>query len=206
MAEGVPKRRRGSARYHRVLRGLRPDRNPLRRTSDRVETCLLAGLFVAAAAGAPFAAQAASHAEYASALRAEQSQVASTYQVRAILTQPAGAATNGYTLSAFAPVQATWTSVTGIRQSGQVLAPDGSPKGSTVTVWTDAAGDLTSPPMQPSQVSYQSALAAVVAVFAVAAACLCGAVIARYVLNKRRMAAWEAGWIVSSRAWSRQRW
>jgi hypothetical protein len=206
MAKGVLKRRRGPAWYRRVLRGLWPDRNPLRRATDRVETCLLAGLFVAAAAGAPFAAQAASHVEYASALRAEHAQVAATYQVRAVLTQSAGGTINGYTVSAWAPVQATWTSVTGVRQSGQVLAPGGSPKGSTVTVWTDAAGYLTSPPMQPSQVSDQSALAAVVAVIAVVAACLAGAVIARYALNKRRMAAWEAGWIVSSRAWNRQRW
>jgi len=206
MGEGVLKRWRGPAWYRRVLRGLWPDRNPLRRTTDRVETCLLAGLFVAAAAAAPFAAQAASHAEYASALHAEQVQVASTYQVRAVLTQPAGGAINGYTVSALAPAQAAWTSVTGATQSGQVLAPDGSPKGSTVTVWTDAAGDLTSPPMQPSQVSDQSALAAVVAVVAVVLACLCGVVIARYAANKRRMAAWDADWIVSSRAWNRQRW
>jgi hypothetical protein len=206
MTEDALKRRRGSGCCRRVLRGLWPDRNPLRRTTDRVETCLLAGLFVAAAAGAPFAAQAASHAEYASALHAEQAQVASTYQVRAVLTQPADGAISGYTVSALAPVQATWTSVTGARQSGQVLAPDGSPRGSTVTIWTDAAGDLTSPPMQPSQVSDQSAFAAVVAVVAVVVACLCGAVIARYAANKYRMAAWDAGWVVSSRAWNRQRW
>jgi hypothetical protein len=37
-------------------------------------------------------------------------------------------------------------------------------------------------------------------------ACLSGAGIGRQVLNKRRMAAWEAGWIVSSRNWSRQCW
>jgi hypothetical protein len=205
MAEGGL-RRREPAWYVRVLRGWRLDRNPLRRTTDRVETCLLAALFAAAAAAAPFAAAAASHAEHASALRAEQAQIASTHRVRAVLTQPAAGALNGYTVSALAPAQATWTSVTGVRHSGQVLAPDGSPKGSTVTVWTDAVGDLTSPPMLPSQVSDQSELAAIVAVVAVAAAFLCGAGIARHVLNKRRMAAWDAGWIVSSRAWNRQRW
>ena len=48
----------------RWLHGVRPDRNPLRRTSDRVETYLLAGLFAALAAAAPFAAQSASHAEW----------------------------------------------------------------------------------------------------------------------------------------------
>ena len=73
MTEDALKRRRGSGCCRRVLRGLWPDRNPLRRTTDRVETCLLAGLFVAAAAGAPFAAQAASHAEYASGATDEAS-------------------------------------------------------------------------------------------------------------------------------------
>jgi hypothetical protein len=204
MAEGGLRRQ---GRWHRrVLRGLRLDRNPLRRATDRVETCLLAGLFVAAAAAAPFAAQAASHAAYANGLRAEQAQVASRHQVRAVLTQPAAGAINGYTLTSLVPVQATWTSVTGIRQSGQVLAPADSPKGTSVAVWTDAAGDLTSPPLRPSQVSGQSQLAAIGAVAAVVVLWLCATAVARYLLNRRRMAAWDADWIVTSRAWSRQRW
>jgi len=192
--------------YRRVLRGLRLDRNPLRRTTDRVETCLLAGLFVAAAAAAPFAAAAASHVAYANGLRAEHAQVASGHQVPAVLTQPAAGAINGYTVMSLVPVQAVWTSVTGVRQSGQVLAPADSPKGVSVTVWTDAAGGLISPPLQPSQVSEQSQLAAIGAVGAVAVGWLCATALAHYVLNKRRMAAWDADWIVTSRAWNRQRW
>jgi hypothetical protein len=198
--------RRQGRWYGRALRGLRPDRNPLRRTVDRVEACLLTALFVAAAVAAPFAAEAASHGAYASALRAEQAQVASIRQVRAVLARPAGRASDGYTVTSLVPVQATWTSVTGARQSGQVLAPAGSPKGTAVTVWTDAAGNLTSPPLQPSQVAGAAEVAAAGAVVAVVLLWLCGTVIARYVLNKRRMAAWEADWIVTSRAWNRQRW
>jgi hypothetical protein len=204
MAEGGLRRR--GRWYRRVLRGSRLDRNPLRRTTDRVETCLLAGLFVAAAAAAPFAAAAASHAAYANGLRTEHAQVASRHQVPAVLTQPATGAISGYTVTSLVPVQATWTSVTGVRRSGQVLAPADSPKGASVPVWTDAAGDLLSPPLQPSQVSEQSQLAAIGAVGAVAAGWLCATAAARYVLNRRRMAAWDADWIVTARAWNRQRW
>ncbi len=192
--------------YRRAIRGLWPDRNPLRRRSDRLETYLLAGLFVAAAAGAPFAGQAAGHAAYVRALQAEQAQQASSHQVRAVLTRSAGSAVNGYSLSTDVPVQATWTSVTGVKRTGQVLAVAGSPKGSTVTIWTDDAGNLTSPPLQPSQVTGQSDLAALGAVTGVGILYLGGTLVARRVFYKRRMAAWASDWEVTARAWNRQSW
>jgi hypothetical protein len=196
--------RRG--RWHRrVLRGLRPDRNPLRRTSDRVETYLLMALFLVAAAGAPFAALAASHAAHDAALHAEQVQMASRHQVRAVLTQPAGSGV-GYTLTSEVPVQATWTSVAGVRRAGDVIAPAGSPKGTAVTVWTDTAGDLTSPPLLNSQVAGQADMAAVCAIAGVGVLYLCEAAVLRRVLHKRRISAWDADWEVTARAWNRQSW
>ena len=191
--------------YMRGLRGLWPGRNPLRRGSDRVETCLLAGLFVVAAAGAPFAAQAASQAAHDTALRAEQAQLASRHQVRAVLTQPTGTTVNAYSLTGEVPALATWTSA-GVRHTGQIFALPGSPKGTAVTVWIDAAGNLTSPPLLPSQVTGQSEMAAIGAVTGVAVLYLCAAAVIRRVLNRRRMAAWAADWEVTARAWNRQRW
>jgi hypothetical protein len=190
----------------RVVRGRRPDRNPLRRTSDRVETYLLAGLFVAAAAGAPFAAQAASQQAYSAAHRAQQAQLASRHQVRAVLTQAAGSAASAYALSTEVPVRAAWTSVTGTKRTGQVMAESGTPKGASVTVWTDPAGNLTSPPLLPSQVAGQADMAAFGAVAGIGLLYLSGAGIARYVLYRRRMAAWDADWAVTATAWNRQRW
>src|SRR5215469_7839975 len=157
----------GGRWYVRALRGLRPDRNPLRRTSDRVQTYLLAGLFVAAAAGAPFAAQAASQAAHAAALRAQQVQLAASHQVRAVLTQTATSTVDGNVVLAEVPAQAMWTSVTGVKRSGEVVAPTGSPKGTAVTIWTLANGDLTSPPLQPSQVTGQADLASVSAIIGI---------------------------------------
>jgi len=191
--------------YVRMARGRRPDRNPLRRRSDRVETYLLAGLFVVSAAGAPFAAQAASHAAYAAALRAEQAQVAASHQVRAVLTQDAGTSFYGYTVVSYVPAQATWTSVTGVKHSGQVMAPTGSQRGTAVTVWTDAAGDLISPPLVPSQVTGRADLAATGAIAGIGLFCLCGVAVVRQILNRRRLAAWDADWEVTARTWNRQR-
>ncbi len=115
--------------YVRVLRGLRPDRNPLRRTSDRAQAYLLAALFVVAAAVAPFAAQLASHAAYAVALRAEQAKLTGTHPVRARLTEVAHSTVNVNVVAPQVPVEATWTSVTGVRRTGPVLAPPGTPAG-----------------------------------------------------------------------------
>jgi hypothetical protein len=188
------------------VRGLRPDRNPLRRTSDRVESYLLAGLLVAALAGAPFAAKAASHAAYAGALRAEQAQLATKHQTRAVLTRPAGSDDSTYTLSTAVLAQATWTSATGVRQTGDVLALAGSPKGTAVTIWTDAQGNLTSPPLQLSQVAGQADVAALGAIVAIVALYLCATGVVRYVMYRRRMAAWDADWAVTAQTWNRQRW
>ena len=200
-------RRTGKMRGHwycRLARGFLPDRNPLRRACDRVETFLLAGLFVAAVVAAPFAAQAASHAAYAGATRAQQAQQAARHQVPAVLTQAAGFTVSGY-LGYLVPVQATWTSVTGVKHAGQIMATAGSAKGSTVIVWTDAAGNLTNPPLRPSQVSGQGSMAALGAVVGVGVVYLCATVIVRSVLNRRRMAAWAADWAVTARVWNRQR-
>jgi hypothetical protein len=192
-----------------VLRGLWPDRNPLRRSTDRVQSYLLAGLFVATVAAAPFAAQTASHAAYAGALRQQQVQLATTHQVRAVLTRVALSTISESAASAASPVvpvAATWTSVTGVHRTGLVMARSGSPRGSAVTVWTDDAGDLKSPPLESSQVSGQGELAAIGAVTGLGLLCLCALIIVRHAVNRRRMAAWEAAWVVTARVWNRQRW
>jgi hypothetical protein len=193
---------------NRFMRGRRPDRNPLRRTSDRVETYLLGGLLAASIAGAPFAAQAAGHITYAALLRAEHVQRATRHQVRAELLQSSGNTTsvNGYQFDIRVPVQARWTAVTGAARTGQLMVPVGSPQGATVTVWTDSSGALVDPPLQPGQMADQADLAAAGAVTGIGILYLCEAVIIRQVLNRRRMAAWDADWALTEPMWNRQRW
>ena len=191
----------------RLVRGRRPDRNPLRRRSDRVETYLLGGLFAAGIAGAPFAAQAAGHVTYAALLRTERVQQATRHQVRAELLQQAGNTTvSGSEFDISVPVRARWTAATGAPRTGQLMAPVGSARGTTVTVWTDSSGALVNPPLQPGQVAGQADLAAAGAIAGIGILYLCEAVIIRQVLNRRRMAAWDADWALTEPMWNRQRW
>jgi hypothetical protein len=192
---------------NRFVRGRRLDRNPLRRASDRVETYLLAGTLAAGIAGAPFAAQAAGDAAHAAALRVERAQHAASHQVKATLLQPAGDTTaNGVVLDAYVPTRARWTSVTGAIRTGQLMAAVGTSKGATVSVWTNASGALVASPLEPSQVASQADMAAVGAITGIGLLYLCQAVVIRRVLNRRRMAAWDADWALTGPMWNRQSW
>jgi hypothetical protein len=190
---------------YRAVRGARPDRNPLRRGTDRLETYLLAGLFAAVAAGTPFAAQAASHASYVNTLHVQQEQLATSHQVRAMLTQDAAVA-SGYALNVNVLTPATWTSATGVRRSGGVPAAPGSRKGTAVTVWTDGSGYLESPPLTASEVTGQADAAMVGAFAGAAVVFVAGAGAIRQLMNRRRMAAWDADWVTTAPMWNRQSW
>ena len=189
----------------RAVRGARPDGNPLRRRTDRLETCLLAGLFVAAAAGAPIAAQAASHAWLADATHTRQAQLAVRHEVTAVLAQPASAI-GEYTLSSQVPALASWTSAGGSLRAGDVPAAAGSPPGTLVRVWTDHNGYLISPPLTVTQVADQADAARVTAVGGIIVCYMAGTLAIRRLLNYRRMAAWDADWLATARVWNRQTW
>jgi len=190
---------------YRAVRGARPDRNPLRRRTDRLETCLLAGLFVAAAAGAPFAAQAAGRAWYADAAHLRQAQLATRYEVTAVLAKSAGVI-GEYTLSSQVPTPASWMSAGGAHRAGDVPAVPGSPSGTLVNVWTDANGYLVSPPLTVTQVADQADAARVLAVGGLIVGYMVSTLAIQQLLNRRRMAAWDADWVATARVWNRQTW
>jgi hypothetical protein len=190
----------------RQVRGLRPDGNPLRRRIDRVETCLLGGLFVASAVTMPFAAHIASHAAYENALRTQLEQRVTRHQVEAVLTGTATGPVSGYTPNALVPTMATWKSATGAAKSGLVLADAGSTKGTKVAVWTDQQGDLTGPPLAAAQIASQADAATIGAVAGVVVMSIGAGGMLHFVLYRRRLAAWEKDWLVTARAWNRQSW
>jgi hypothetical protein len=206
---GGPARPRTGWRQHwlsRQVRGIRPDRNPLRRRTDRLETYLLAALFTAATASAPFLVELASHAAEQGALHARHEQLAADHPVTAHLTQAAGSAGSGYAFSADVPALATWTSPTGAHRSAVVPATAGSLKGAPVTVWTDRAGDLTMPPLSMAEVANEADAAGLGTVAGLVVVTVAGAAGIREVLFRRRMADWAADWAVTAQAWNRQRW
>lgn len=194
----LPGQARRSTWLGRLLRGLRPDRNPLRRGTDRAETAMLAGLLAAFLAGAPFAAHAAGSWTYATSVREAQAQQAVSHQVQATLLQAApgwGAAGIG------SDVKARWTAPDGQVRTGLVYAPDGAAAGSTVAIWVSQTGQISDAPLQPSQVQGRTELAEGIAVAVVAVVLLIVGVAGRWALDRRRLAGWDAEWLAAGTRW-----
>lgn len=186
----------------RLLRGQRFDRNALRRGSDRAETVILGVLLAAFLAGAPFAAYTAGSWTYAAATREAQVQQASQHQVLATLLQAA----QPWNMTAYgSEAQARWRAPDGQLRTGQVMVPDGAAAGSTVMIWIDQTGQLTDPPLLHSQVTGRMYLSEALAVAALAAVLITVGAVARWALDRRRLAAWDAEWLSAGPRWSPRR-
>ena len=181
----------------RALRGLWPDRNPLRRTIDRAEAALMAGLAVAFLAGVPLAAVAAGHYAYSYASRT----AAAWHQVPAKLLTTVPASGHGDQ----AAVPARWTAPDGRRRTGMVPAPVAAPAGGTVMIWVDEAGRLTLPPLRPSLIRGQAVLAGTFASVVLGMIVVCTGLLVHVTLDRRRLAAWDAKWRATGPQWTRQR-
>jgi hypothetical protein len=204
-----PRRRPRGRRVHwlsRLLRGWRLDRNPLRRRSDRVETVVFGVLLVVFGLAAPFAAHTAGNWAYAVSERQAQAQQATLHRVKATLLEKA-APWNGYANApgAAPEVSARWRAPDGQLRTGKLFVPDGGAPGSTVTVWTNRAGQLTDPPLQRTQVVNRAQVTEAFAVVGLAVVLFAFGWLARRVLERRRMAAWDADWLATGPRWSPRR-
>lgn len=199
------RRRPRPTRLAALVRRWWPDRNPLRRTADRVEAVVLGLLVLACLAGAPLAALAASHGVTAASASVERSE-AGWRRVPAVLQHGVPAPSHARFQSSLAPrAPAVWTAPDGTPRTGSIYVPGGSRAGSTVMVWTDSAGRLTGVPLRPSDVSARVALAATLAAAGVAALAAIAGLLAHLILDRRRLAAWDAGWSETGPQWTGQR-
>ena len=183
-------------RWLRRVRGWWPDRNPLRRRCDRAEAAIVTVLVAVFLAGAPLMALAAGRQAHDRG-QPEHGQLAGWHQVPAVLRTA--------TTRRFAPspalAWAQWTAPGGVKHTGRVLAPAGFSAGAVVPVWVDAAGRLAGPAAPPGQQGSRAPAAGLVAVLLLAEL-LCGAgLAARGVVDRRRMAAWDAEWRAIGPAW-----
>lgn len=189
----------------RLMRGLRLDRNPLRRGFDRAETVITAGLMAAFFASAPFSAVTAAHWVHAAALSEQRVQTASWHQVSVRLLKDAPA--NSF--AAYGPSDtsawARWSAPDGSRHTGYVPAPEGTRAGTAVSTWMDASGKLTGPPLQAAQVADRSALALMIGPLVPAMLVLLAWKLARRELDRRRSAAWDADWRATGPHWTSRR-
>jgi hypothetical protein len=193
-------------RRGRVWRGLWPGRNPLRRTCDRVGAAIVAVLLAAFLIGAPLLALAAGQRAYDAALRAEDAQRATRRPVPAVLLTNAPAPAVCWCALLMRPrVLARWTTPDGSPHTGLVAVPATARAGSTVKVWVGPAGWPAGPPLTSSQVVSRAILAAVVAPMAVGIFILGAGAAAHWVLDRRRLARWDAEWRATGPRWTSSR-
>jgi len=185
----------------RLTRRWRPDRNPLRRTSDRIEAALLAILIAAFLCGAPLAAIAAGRAA-ASSVRAERVE-AGWHRVTAVLVRQAPGKIPPLFQAPLGPMMpAQWKAPDGTLRTGEIYAPEGAAAGSTVPVWIDRSGELAAFPPHQGDVVEDVALAASLATIALAAVLAVLGLFTRWVLDRRRLAAWDARWRATGPQWT----
>lgn len=194
-------RRPGSTPAGRFVRGLRLDDNPLRRASDRAETLVLIVLAAVFLVCAPLVAPAAGAWAHAAAQRAALAQAASWTQVTAVVVTKPTPPVVGYQDS-MATAQARWTAPNGVVVTHAVPVRAGTTAGAKVSVWTTRDGWPTAPPLTGSQVANLTGLAEFAGVAGLAMALALPGALARWWLNRRRLAGWDADWQATEPRWT----
>lgn len=194
-------RKRRSTLAGRFVRGWRLDRNPLRRASDRVETLVLLLLMTVFLVAAPLAARATGAWAQAAAQRAELAQQASRVQVTAVVVSAptAPVVAQGAFVST---ANARWTAPDGTVVTAMETVPVRTSVGARVPVWTTRDGQPSSEPLSASQVAALTVLAEVTGVAAVAMVLTLAGAAARWSLNRRRLAGWDADWQSTGPRWT----
>ncbi len=193
-----------TTKWTRLKRRLGLDHNPLRRRSDLVAGWLLPAVLAAVLLLGPLVAIVAgrwARTDDAAAWRAQQS----WHHVPAVLLQSTpgpmfgDSGANSWTVW----TRALWT-VNGQRHIGTVPAVSGTRAGTTVPVWLDQAGKPRLP-LSAGAASDRVITASAMAVAALALLLATIAVIGHRVLNRRRLASWEAAWMSVGPQWSGHR-
>ena len=99
---------------------------------------------------------------------------------------------------------AQWQGPGAAPRTGEVFATLGSPAGSAVTVWLDASGKLTRPPLQPSQ-GHGSDHRGHRTRAVLALSLLTALRLAQRLADRRRLAAWDVAWSRVGPQWTRRR-
>jgi hypothetical protein len=188
--------------WKKLARRLGTDGNPLRRRTDRIEAWLLPAAAAAFLALSPLVAGGTGslvRTDIAAARQAEHS----WHHVPAVVLKPvAGPASAADTWTVWAP--ARWTAAGG-RHVANVPVPARTSAGSLVTVWLDRAGKVELPPLTAGQ-ARGHVIAMTLIALAILAGFLAGMVsLTRWVLNRRRLTAWEIAWRSVAPIWTGKR-
>jgi hypothetical protein len=187
----------------RLARALGLDGNPLRRGTDRLQTAIVIGLCALFLISAPLLATAAGRRTHQAGLVQQRAEHA-WHQVWAVALQSAPPADQYASQWAEIGVLARWVAPGGVKRVGEIPAPAGLAAGQSVRIWVNASGWQTGLPLSARQLTTRVIGVAVLAPLLLAVALLGIAWVAHWLLNRRKLADWEAAWTMVEPQWSRQ--
>jgi hypothetical protein len=194
----------GMTRGRRLTARAGLDRNSLRRRTDKIAAYGALGLLIAFLAGAPVLAVSAGHWAYRASVN-EQRDQRSWHEVTAVLLQQAPVGSGNYSMSGSWTL-ARWRFPAGHNREGMIPVAAGALAGSHVRIWVDAAGRPAGPRLSLPMVASRVAVAVVTTILVVAAVLAGVASFSRWLLDRRRLAGWEAEWNSVGPRWTRQFW
>jgi hypothetical protein len=191
--------------WKRLTRRLGRDGNPLRRRSDLLDAWLVPVAFVVFLALCPLVLALTGNWTRA-ANASEQRAQASWHSVQAVLLHavPGPQQADHGTNSWLTWTPANWTAA-GVQRTADVPARSGSAAGSSVTVWLDSAGQVRLPPLTPGAAGARVLEARLTGLAVLAVLLAIMIMLARRVLDRRRLAGWETAWLSVGPTWSRHR-
>ncbi len=192
--------------WRREVNGLRPDHNPLRRPVDRLESMLTLGLIALFLVATPLIALGVGRWAWDGAAATARTEQAAWHKASAVVLQGVPAPKNDpYGAIYLAQIPVRWTGQDGTAHTGKVAAESGVRTGARVTVWTGSDGRLTGPPLGRAQMAHQAAFAGLMSVLGFSLLLAVTALVTRQMLQRRRMAAWDAEWRATGPLWSNYR-
>lgn len=190
--------------WRRAARRLGRGHNPLRRRLDLLDAWLLPVAVVVFLALCPLVAVVTGmwlRADNAATQRAEQSWHPVSATLLGAAAGPQFTDHGANTWTAWEP--ARWT-VDGRQHTGSIPVPAGSAAGSTQTVWLNGHGRVQVPPLTAGQLGQAIDAATLISLVGLAVVVSILTVLARWILDRRRLAGWEAGWLAVGPSWSHQ--
>ncbi|MPY31190.1 hypothetical protein FNH09_07665 [Streptomyces adustus] len=173
--------------------------NPLRRHDDIVEAWIVLSVWILVLVGGPVAALVTARAadDVFDRQRAERQPVRAVVLNNAPPSTPAMAGTIARRGAAV-----RWTASDGSPRIGRTLVNTGLKAGSTVTVWQDRHGRLTTAPPSPAEAAIESGFLGVMAAAGLAGPVFGTGAAARWRLDRRRADAWGREWDQVGPRWS----
>ncbi|WAZ19513.1 hypothetical protein STRCI_000569 [Streptomyces cinnabarinus] len=175
--------------------------NPLRRREDIVEAWIVLAVWVAVLVGGTLAGLVTAHA-------AEQvfaQQRGDRHATKAVLLADVPKAANSVgPASGHAVAEVRWTADDGTARTDETLVARGQKAGAEIVVWLDGRGALAIEPMSRTEAAVESAALGSAAALAFTGVVFGVGTVARWRLDRRRVARWGPEWEVVEPEWRRK--